>query len=53
MGPTTETEQELPDDLFKLLSEAAVASNRTVEEEIITRLEMSLDREETETEQQQ
>ena len=49
MAPTTNTELEIPQDLFKLLSKAAGANNRTMEEEIIARLAATLDRGEMET----
>ena len=48
MEPIVETElEDFPEALFKLLSRAAVANGRTVEEEIVARLGESPDREET------
>jgi len=42
MEPTSDTKLCLPAGLYKSLSEAAIARNRTIEEEIIARLNESL-----------
>jgi hypothetical protein len=41
--PTTDTELEIPEPLYKALSKAAVANERTMEEEIIALLIASLE----------
>jgi len=40
--PPSDTKLCLPEALYKSLNEAAIANNRTIEEEIIDRLEESL-----------
>ena len=49
MEPTYEVELEIPETLYKAISETAMAHGRTMEEEIVARLGESIDRDETET----
>ena len=41
MAPTTDTEVEIPEDLYKAFSKAAATNGRAMEEETIARLRSS------------